>query len=193
LYRDEFEQRITCIAHGKEENDLEITEEFLKYQFQSFQGPIEEYLDEDESFDDIDDEYDEIKEVYEPVQDDLLLKTAEQYRLKTHDFLKDTFLESRNIGFELADDFEAIAWYHTLLSIKLYRALCGLNEPESPDEFGLYDAVAQLAICKKAIDESIKALRKIKQIYLDYRNLITELLALLNNISSRIIHIEESV
>ncbi len=94
---------------------------------------------------------------------------------------------------KIKDHFETVSWYHTLLSAKLRRALAGFHEPACEDEFGLYDAVAQFAICRKAICQSARALRNIKLHCSDKQLQITRLLALLNNIRSRIKAIEESI
>lgn len=113
--------------------------------------------------------------------------TVEQYRKSAEGFLKDTFYEKENIDPKNKYHFETINWYHTLLSAKIQRALAGFHEPAcDEDEFGLYDAIAQFAICRKAIYESLKALRNIKLSYPDKKMQIIGLLALLNNICSRI-------
>jgi DNA repair ATPase RecN len=195
LYQNEFERKISCIAHGREPDDPEITAEVLKQQFEPVEKLIEQYMEEhDINFDSISDaEYDEIEKIDERMHNHLLQKTAEQYRKKADTFLKNTFYEKENLSPRLVYDFETVAWYHTLLAVKLHRALCGFYEPVDEHEFGLHDAIAQFAICKKAINESVKALRKLKPYYLDYKNLIAELLALLHNILSRIEAMEESI
>ena len=195
LYQDEFEQKITCIAHGREPDDPEITEEVMRKQLEDVGEKIEQFMEENEiDLDDIDDpEFEKIREHIEFVQNNPLNVTAGQYRKRAHQFLKNTFYNKKDVKSELIYDFETVAWYHTLLMVKLHRALSGFHEPIDEDEFALYDAVAQFAICRKAIKESIKALRKLKPYYLEHKNLIVELLALLHNILSRINAMEESI
>lgn len=195
LYQDEFEQKITCIAHGREPDDPEITEEVMRRQFEDTEKKIEQFMEENEiEIDDIDEpEFEEIKEDIESVENNPLDAAAEQYRKIAQEFLENTFYDKKDVKSELIYDFETVAWYHTLLMVKLHRALCGFHEPVDEDEFALYDAVAQFAICKKAINESVKALRKLKPHYLEHKNLIIELLALLHNILSRIEAMEESI
>lgn len=195
LYHDEFEQKITCVAYGREPYDPEITEEVMKQQFEEVEEKIEKFTEESEiDFDDIDGhDFDKIKEHIKFVENNPLVTTAEQYRRKSHIFLKNTFYEKKGIESKLICDFETIAWYHTLLSVKLHRALCGFHEPVCDDEFALYDAVAQFEICKKAIKESINALRKIDPNLPYYHLEILELLALLHNIHSRIEVMESSI
>ncbi len=86
-----------------------------------------------------------------------------------------------------------VVWYHTLLPAKLHRALCGFHEPTTEGDISLNDAVAQFEICKKAINESAGALRKIGKNLTVYQKQIAELLVLLNNIYSRIKLIEHSI
>lgn len=195
LYQDEFECKATCIAHGRDPDDLEITMEVLKKQFEPVDKLIQEFMEEHEiDVDDIDDsEFGEIRKHIEFVEKNPLKATAEQYRKKTHKFLEGVFYNKKNIKSGIVNDFETIAWYHALLAVKLQRALCGFHEPASEDEFALYDAVAQFAICKKAINESVKALRNLKGHYVKYHNVIIELLALLHNIATRIQKLEESI
>ena len=209
LYLDDLERRTTCIAHGRDEDDLEITKEVMEAQY----GEVEEKLrDTADKFnidlDNIDIEEEELdeeqrvnfeslpKEIQEHikfVENHPLPRTVEQYYRRANAFLKDTFYEKKHIKPEIKYHFETVSWYHTLLSAKLERALAGFHEPVCEDEFGLCDAVAQFAICRKAINESVSALRKLKPHYPHYKNLITELLALLHNIFSRIEAMEESI
>ncbi len=195
LYQDEFERKITCIAHGREPDDPEITEEVMRQQFKDVEEKLEKFMEENEvDFNDTDDpEFEKIKNHIESVENNPLDATAEQYYKRAHEFLENTFYKKETIKPELIYDFETVAWYHTLLSAKLHRALCGFHEPVSEDDFALYDAVAQFAICKKAINESVSALRKLKQHYPEHKSLIVEPLALLHNIFSRIEAMEESI
>lgn len=194
LYLDEIEQKITCIAHGKDEDDPEITRAVMEEQYKGIDEVFEEIEDLDEDgLIDFEDLPDDIQNHIRFVENHPLPLTVEQYRKSAKIFLKDTFYEKENIDPKNKYHFETISWYHTLLSAKLQRALAGFHEPVSEHEFGLYDAVAQFAICRKAIYESLKALRNIKLNYPDKQTQITKLIALLNNICSRIKAIEENV
>lgn len=195
VYQDEFEQKITCIAHGREPDDPEITAEVVKRQFEETEKFIEECTEESEiDFDDIDNpEFEKIREHIKFVENNPLLDTAEQYRKKCRSFLNNTFYKPGKIKPEFVHDFETLSWYHTLLPVKLRSALCGFHEPASEGDISLYDAIAQFEICKKAIKESINALRKIDPNLPYYHLEILELLALLHNIHSRIEVMEESI
>lgn len=48
-----------------------------------------------------------------------------------------------------------------LLPAKVFRALCTLCGPDSGDDSALCDAVAQLAICRKAVENSEKAFKSV--------------------------------
>lgn len=195
VYHDELEQKITCIAHGKEPGDPEITAEVMKKQFEEIEKSFEEHEEEIEiNFDEIDNpEFEKIKEHIKFVENNPLQHTAEQYCKKAHSFLNRTYYEKEAIAFGHQHDFETLSWYHTLLPAKINRALAGFHEPMAEGDFALYDAVSQFGICKKAINESIKAWGRLKPYYLDYRKLIFELLALLHNISSRIKLMEDEI
>lgn len=195
LYQDEFEQKITCIAHGRDPLDPEITERVMERQLENIEDKIEQFIEENE----IDlagaegPEFEKIREHIKFVENNPLDITAEQYCKRAQEFLEDAFYDKKEINARLAPDFETVAWYHTLLPVKLHRALCGFHEPITEDEFALYDAVAQFAVCRKAINKSVEALRKIKPYYPNHKSLIGGLLALLNNILSRIEAMEESI
>ena len=64
VYEDEFEQKITCIAYGREPGDPEITSEVLEKQYEGLDEGIEERLEElDMDFDTGDDsEFEKIKQ-----------------------------------------------------------------------------------------------------------------------------------
>lgn len=195
LYQDELEQKITCIAHGREPGDPEITAEVLKSQYEELEKIFEEYEEElDIDFDEEDDpEFEKIKDHIRFVENNPLQKTAEQYHIKTHEFLKETFYGKDSPPLELGPHFETVAWYHTLLPVKLNRALAGLHEPMAEGDISLYDAVAQLEICKKAIKNSVAALRNIAEKDASLCGSITPLSALLQNIFSRIELMEDEI
>ena len=202
LYNDELERKMICIAHGKDEDDAQMTERILEEQYKETDKKLSEDIDKsniDLDFPEIDEdalkaeEAIELEDLPEDIQKHIrfvmnnpLDITAMQYQKKTHDFLKKTYYKNENLNRELKYSFETIAWYYTLLSAKLHRALCGFHEPGCKGDLSLYDAIAQFQICKKAISESIEALNRIKKRFPAYNLQILKLLALLQNISSRI-------
>jgi hypothetical protein len=209
LYKDELERKITCIAHGRDEDDLEITEAVMEAQFKEVDERLSEHMDkygidldnpdidgdelDEEDAIDFDDLPPDIQDQIKFVENNPLAVTAEQYRKKAQDFLEGTFYKEKEKYLALAYDFETVAWYHTLLVVKLHRALCGFHESACEGEFALYDAIAQFQVCKKAITLSVEALRKIDTYLKTCHAQIAELIALLHNIHSRIVAMEESV
>lgn len=208
LYLDDLELRVTCIAHGKDEDDSEITEAVMEAQY----GEIEEKMKEAAEKFGIDLDFPEIEEPDEEqrieledlpkeiqehikfVENHPLPLTVEQYHKRAYAFLKENYYdEKKNFTPEVKHHFETVSWYHTLLPAKLQRALAGFHEPADEGEFALYDAVAQFIICKRAIQESVKAFKELKEHYPQQKNTIVELLALLHNIFDRIEAIEESI
>ena len=209
LYKDELECKLSCIAHGREEDDPEITKAVMEAQYKEVDEKLNVHMDKlgiDLDNPDIDeDSLDEegavnfedlppdIQKHIRFVQDNSLDTTAKKYSEKAHDFLEKVFYESKKVAPELKNDFEVISWYHTLLSAKLHRALCGFHEPVNEHEFALYDAVAQFQICKKAIKCSVKSLQDIAKKDKTQQNAITQLSALLYNILSRIELMESEI
>ncbi len=195
LYQDELECKITCIAHGREPDDPEITEEVMKRQYEDVGEKIEEFIDENEiDIDSINEpEFEKIKEHIKFVENNPLDRTVGQYRRKASDFLEKAFSKKETVNPELAYDLETVSWYHTLLPAKLHRALCGFHEPACEGDIALYDAVAQFEICKKAITQSVEALRRINKSCASSLLQIQEMLALIHNIHSRIEQMEESI
>ncbi|MFH1857206.1 MAG: hypothetical protein ABH836_08320 [Candidatus Omnitrophota bacterium] len=195
LYQDELEQKITCIAHGREPDDPEITAKVMEKQYEGmkdFADKCEEFeIDSDEDADGY--EFEKIKDHIELAPNNALLRTTEEYRKRAALFLKNTLYKDAVKNSELVYDFETIAWYHTLLPVKIQRALNGFYEPVCGEEISLHDAIAQFEICKKAIEESIKALRKIKGFYPSGLPQVTTLLVLLDNVFSRIRIMEENI
>lgn len=195
LYLDELERKVTCIAHGREPDDPDMTAEVMKKQYESIGEALEEFTEEQGI--DLDDndipEMQKIKEHIEFVHNNPLEKTARQYSHKAHEFLKETFFTDQMVAPELVYDFETVAWYHTLLPVKLHRGLCGFHEPMTDGDISLCDAVAQFVICKDAIRKSIEALRKIKPHYPRQNELLTQLIAILHNILSRITEMKDRI
>lgn len=195
VYQDEFEQKLTCIAYGREPDDLEITREVMEKQYKDLEKVFEGHEEElGIDFDEINDpEFEKIKEHIKFMENNPLQITAEQYLSKAHNFLEATFYKNDSLEPSLVYDFQTISWYHTLLPVKLNRALAGFHEPACEGDISLCDAVAQFEICKKAISESTKALRKIREHFPKQRIQILELLAILPNIHSRIELLEGTI
>ena len=203
LYLEEFDRRITNIAHGRNEDDLEILKEDLKNKLDEMKSHTEQWQEEgyfdfpDFSSNDYDEDCDEIKKKEEKLRQHPLQVIAKNYMRKIHDFLKEVFYpKAESMAQELYNDYQTINWYHILLPVKMYRALRGLyarNRFDEEDDFGLCDAVAQLAICKKAIKNSRQALNNIVQKNTQYKTRIRYFLSLLDNMFSRIELIEEEI
>jgi len=71
--------------------------------------------------------------------------------------------------------------------------LAGFHEPTAEGDISLYDAVAQFQICKKAINQSLKALQNIAKKDKVLQRTTVQLLALLRNIFSRIELMENEI
>ncbi len=205
LYMEELDRRITNIAHGRDEDDLEILKEDLENKLDEIESHTQQceqegYFDFPEfssSNYDEDNNYEEIKEKQEQLQRHPLQVFANNYMHRIHDFLKEAFYpKAESMAQDLRNDYHVVAWYHTLLPVKLHRALCGLyarDRFDEEDDFALCDAVAQLAICKKAIKNSYQALNNIAQKNIQFKTRIKYFLVLLDNIFGRIELIEQEI
>lgn len=207
VYLNDLERRVSCIAHGRDEDDPEITEAVMHAQY----GDIDEKLrqtaekfnvdldniaieePDEEDLVDFEDLPPKIQNHINFVRNHKLPGTAERYSNICCDFLKETYYNKQDIDAALRNDFEVISWYCWLLPPKVQRAIAGFHEPMSEGDLGPCDAVAQCIICKKAIRESIKSFKNIQPRYLHYKAAIQEMLALLGNMLSRIELLEESI
>ena len=130
VYHDELEQKMICIAHGKNEDDPEIVRAVMERQYEEVGDKLEALSEENEiDLDAIDDpEFDRIKEHIKFVEHHPLPVTAEEYRRRAHAFLEDAFYpHQEGMSHELVHHFETIVWYHTLLLVKLERGLAGVH------------------------------------------------------------------
>lgn len=195
IYQDELEQKIACIAHGREPDDPEVIAEIFHRQVKEAGEDLEITEEDLMCTDEIDDNPDwiKIRQHIESARNDPLESTVRQYSRKAHGFLRETFYKDRKANPDLLYDFETVAWYHTLLPAKLHRALCGFHEPMTEGDVSLNDAVAQFAVCKTAILKSCEALRKISLHCPKESGLIVPLIALLQNILSRIEVLERQI
>lgn len=193
LYLDEFEQKITCIAHGREPDDPEMTVEVMEKQYEALDKLMEEFEVADIDPDmEGDIEREETQAEIRALEHLDLLQAAEQYHTKTLELLEKIFYAKIDVQF-LRQELETIAWYHTLLPVKLKRALHGFHLPCLDDDAGLCDAVAQFAICKKAVALSVDALRKIGESFPSSRQATSELVGILRNVFNRIEKLEEGI
>ena len=209
LYKDELERKMTCIAHGKDEDDPEITSAVIEAQYKEVDKKLsggmgkfgidldnpdidEDELNEEDAVD-FEDLPPDIQKHIRFVENNTLDATAEQYRKRTHVFLENTFYKNKDLIPKHNYDFETVSWYHTLLPAKIHRALCGFHEPASEGDISLCDAVAQFDICRKAIEESVKSFNKIKEFFPAHNLEILKLLALLDNMHNRIQILESEI
>lgn len=195
LYQNEWEQKLTCIAHGREEDDPEITRAVMERQFaDAAEGPEDFIDDEEDELTEVDisePQFDSIRPHMEFVQNHSLPKTAQEYLERARSFLEQTYYD-KNVAEEPKHHFQTISWYHTLLPVKLQMGLAGFHEPACEGDIAIYHAVGQLEICKKAIRESVAAFRHLQVDFPAFKTQILVLLALLHNMHDRIQALEES-
>lgn len=190
LYLNEVEQAMTCVAHGKEPDDIEITAKVIQKQFEELDKILEDnHEDFNESVCLV--ENPETSETLKSVENNSLSQFAYDYFSKAHDFL-DNVYNQENPGSYILYDLETVNWYHSLLPPKINRILSGFYAPDI-DDFIICDVIAQVQICEKAIVKSTEALRKIAGKLPIHRDRILDLLALLNTISERITILKSSL
>jgi hypothetical protein len=199
LYLDDLERRVTCLAHGKDEDDQEINEALLEAQCADLEtntpGMTQRMnIDEDATVN-LSDLPEEIQKHIRFIQNHPLSRAVEQYQKRARAFLKETFYNNNKSSIlpELNDYFEVLSWYHVLLPAKARRALAGFHTPFSEKDLALSDAVAQFEICQKAVTGSQDAIKRIKDHYPVHNQGLIEMRALLHNITSHINSMLESV
>ncbi|MDP8299141.1 MAG: hypothetical protein P9L88_04485 [Candidatus Tantalella remota] len=188
LYKDELECKLNCIGNGRDENDPEITAAVMKQQFkeafEGLEGTLEEIdIEMDET--DNDEAWERVKEHVRFVSNNSLTRTSKKYSALAHDFLKKNYYKKKDIKPEIKDPFEVVSWYHSLLPVKVNRALAGFHEPMLDGDISLYDVVGQFQICKKAVRKSMDAFDVISR-HMPAEKDIPGMKALLGNINSRI-------
>jgi len=196
---DELDWKLSNIADKRDPDDLRNLEEKLKKEQESLSDKIQPWEEEnDYDFSDNTFEHKDEQKKMDSLHEYPIFKTSDQYRKKAHEFLKDVYYEKEDFDSELKYDYETISWYHTLLPVKLYRALSGIyGEDEEADSemrfYSLCDAIAQFAICKKAIKASDNALSNIAHKNESLHSSIRDLQVILQNLASRISMMEEQI
>lgn len=209
VHHDELEQAMLCMAHGRDEQDPEITKQVLERQFKDafggLEGGTEEAMSEEEGLTEIDPgilespEFSGIREHIKFIENHPLPAAAEAYYERAHAFLELFFFNDKGAGSpglprrELQNDLEVIAWYHTLLPVKIERGLAGFHEQACDGDLALYDAVGQFEICKKAVRESLQAFRNVRAQMPGSEDRVRKLLALLHHLDDRIRILEDSL
>ena len=194
LYKNEFEQKITCIAHGKEPDDPEITAEVMQEQYKELNEAMEKLGEETEpDLDYMDNpDFEKIKNHIKSMQNHPMIELADIYLKQTSSILK-YILSEKTISPKLMYQFKILAWHHTLIPAKLHRAWAGFHKPASKGDMALYDAMAQFEIAKKAINESLTALSEIEKNSADLRPHILHLPTILNQLKKKMEEFEKTI
>jgi hypothetical protein len=88
---------------------------------------------------------------------------------------------------KLHDNFEVVSWFHSLIHVKLKRALGGKNEMEREDdeelkEISKYDMDGTAKIAVISINRSVNSLNNLYNILPEFSTEISELLVLLGKV-----------
>jgi len=199
LYLDEIGRKAFNIAHGRDPDDLEILEKEMEEEAQAFEAALakEEYhlMDDDvESLEENEEVKREFEALHNKVHTHPLWKAAWQYCSKAREFLKSVDFPAQDFSPETKYHLETITWYHTLLSAKMNRALTGFYETdlEHLKDHAACDAVAQLDVCQKAVEQSLQAFKMLAPSIPPNPSLVS-LTALLNNIRDQIHLVEQDL
>lgn len=201
VYQDEFETKLNYLADGKDPESAEACFESAQKSFEKTMGMIKE-IAENENIDlEYSDEESQVKliEKETSVNEHPLFMKAHEYQQKVQNFFDDNYDDDDDddIADELDDAYETLNWYHTLLPAKVNRFLCDMyaNElladeievdPEDID-IGLFDAVAQMEVCLKAIESSKKALNSIFNLKMEFRYEVSDMTDILLEIEQKIL------
>ncbi|MCK5358744.1 MAG: hypothetical protein KAJ48_10140 [Elusimicrobiales bacterium] len=196
IYKNELECKITCIAHGKEPNDIEITAEVMEEQYKETTEAME--FIENETKPDLENmdnpDFEKFKNSIESAQNHPIFQLADIYRKQTSSSLKYMlYCMRKTINPNLIYHFKTLQWHHTLLPAKLNRALAGFYEPADKEDMALCDAVAQLEIFKKALEESLNAFSEIEKISADLGPHIWHLIPILKQLKKKTEEFEKNI
>lgn len=175
VYKKDRVRRVEHILRGEDPDDINTVLEDVGKNMEDTMRMI--YEQAEEMGIDLDNVVEEDIEEKPDPKEDPLHKLAYRFTLKTHDFLKDVEKKVL-ITPEIKTYFDELRWYHTLLSAKLYRALCssGVEEVDRQDsKLSAGAALKSAQICQESLEsiiyyrqeiskEANKLLRMIKKI-----------------------------
>ncbi len=199
LYLDEMGRQAFNIAHGREPDDLEVLKEDLEKMAEELETAID-VSDHEEFLEDLDPQeeqsmIDELNLLRQKVNQHPLMKAVDQYSVKSGEFLKKVGFPQSKFDGSILCHLNTVAWYHTLLVAKMNRMLMGFYEMDNQrrhSDFAPYDTVAQLDVCKKGTNESLKAFKVLVDL-LPNMPAATPFVAMLNNINDQIGIIEQDI
>jgi len=198
LYAQESQKKIRNLMKGKTDSDwleevkenLEITKRLIERDLQKRGIDPRKILEEKpkESWDDkVDRRYDKIQCLIE----------AKKYMKETANFLdnfhKNRFQYYSRIGMEVSfddikDEIETIAWYHTFLPIKIWRALyereCYQREKDKDlKNLTKKDFKKFCFLVRKCLNKSIKAWRNLARKREEFSEISKHFLSLLDSLN----------
>lgn len=149
----------------------------------------EEYDDDDEEDEDEEDEDDFIyAKICREIEEHPLQLMCFSYMEKSAEFFAD-YRQHYLTPSSLIDAFSNLAWYRTLLPVKMDRTLHSLFEFGVKEEhFPLEDAVLTSLVVYKSLRKSLSAVRELKNNLVDYQEILTELEELLVTIKTGLKH-----
>jgi cytochrome c556 len=156
VYKKDRVRRVAHILRGEDPDDINTVLEDVGEEMEQAMEMIYEMAEEMGIDLDAEMDKDVEEEIFDP-KDDPLYKLAYSFTLKTHDFLKNVE-EKVLITPEIKTYFDELRWYHTLLSAKLYRALCsnGVKEVDNQDaKLSAGVALKSGQICQDSLESII--------------------------------------
>ncbi|MFC1483155.1 hypothetical protein ACFL56_02730 [Candidatus Margulisiibacteriota bacterium] len=96
---------------------------------------------------------------------------------------------------EANDYLDALMWYRSLLPAKSYRIVQDLygNDNNDDEEFGIFDALGQIDILKKAIEQSKNALQYVIKQRLCFMTKAIDPLHILEEVSQELQNLEKNI
>lgn len=183
---DTCERTGSCKVYAQELADRDKSfEEVLSENMKKMKEMVYTYLEEN----DIDPE--EMKEEAEDEDYDRLHRLVEEkevvqlsyeYLDKTGQFLED-YRAHYLVPGVLMDAFSDLGWYHTLIPVKMQRALHSTEQfLEEPEELHLEDAYLTSLVVYKSLWKSLAAVADLKKSLVDYEDELGELEEMLESI-----------
>ncbi|RKX69897.1 hypothetical protein DRP53_06785 [candidate division WOR-3 bacterium] len=180
VYREDQERLLQHYLKGEDPDDPEVFTRDLEEIFQRTEAMIREWAEKEGiDIDELDDEeYPKVNP-----NDFVIYRLAREYFQAAHRFIQT--LEREGIPAEVADDYEDLIWYHTLIYAKTGRLVSGTHDMMD-EEWRRIEERGTLGVIQKGIRLSRSALEHMFNELPGHLESIAGLLKILNRIERQI-------
>lgn len=186
VYQKELDGRLQMIVEGRDPDDLKEILSTINSEFDETAKLVDDFAKQEGievwGEEEVNAFRNKIENEEDLIDEHPLMELANTYANAAANFVAEA-LDETVMTFEQSQHFETIIWYQSVLPSKTNRILSdleqGLGLKPALDEQALFDAVAQIDVCIKAITCSEKALDELLKIKNDFAETIADLKDLL--------------